>query len=96
MPALSTQFNLEALIDAIAERVAVKLRADRSAAGDELAARLFDIESAARYLRRTPQAVRHLVATGKFRRSRLTAASSSTGRTSTPLTHALTNRGGLA
>jgi excisionase family DNA binding protein len=59
-PDISTTGNvgLDALADAIAERVIAKLRASNEPE------RLITVPEAARYLGRTPRAVRHLISTG--------------------------------
>jgi hypothetical protein len=60
-------FNLEALIDAVATAVAAKLRSEGIGTDDGgVLQRLLDVDAAAKYLSRTPQAVRHLVSTGKI------------------------------
>jgi excisionase family DNA binding protein len=50
--------GLDALADAIAERVAARLQSGKDSE------RLMTVPAAARYLGRTPRAVRHLIATG--------------------------------
>lgn len=48
--------GLDALADAIAERVLERMRKGNG--------RLFDVNEAAQYIGRTPKALRHLIATG--------------------------------
>ena len=61
-------FNLDVLIDALAERVAEKLRGDigNGASITVVKARLLTVEQAATYLGRTKEAVQHMVASGKL------------------------------
>ncbi len=63
-----SDFNLDAVIDALAEKVAVKvcdhLARDSRAAG--MQPRLMTVEQAAVYLGRTPEAVQHMIAAGKI------------------------------
>lgn len=49
--------GLDSLVDAIAQRVVARLRQTEGP-------RLFSVNEAARYLGRTPKAVRHLIAAG--------------------------------
>jgi hypothetical protein len=65
---MNGEFNFEAMLDAIATRLAVKLRADQTAAGEtaHIKPRLLNVDQAAAYLSRSPQALRHMVATGKL------------------------------
>ena len=59
-------FNLDVLIDAFAERVAVKVRAEssRGAGGPLVRPRLLAVEQAATYLGRTKASVQHLICDG--------------------------------
>ena len=65
---MNGDFNFDAMLDAIAARLAVKLRAEQTTAGEtaHIKPRLLNVDQAAAYLSRTPQAVRHLVATAKL------------------------------
>jgi excisionase family DNA binding protein len=59
--------TLDALIDALAERVAAKVRAELN--GDHAEAvkpRLFTVEQAGSYLGRSKEAVQHMIASGKI------------------------------
>jgi excisionase family DNA binding protein len=59
--------NLDAILDALAERIAVKVRAEL--AGDGAATvkpRLFTVEQAAAYLGRTKEGMQHLLAASKI------------------------------
>ena len=62
------EFTFEALLDAVAERVAAKVRAELGAGG--LAAtvgpRLLTVEQAASYLGRSKEALEHMVASAKI------------------------------
>ena len=59
-------FNLDVLIDALAERVAVKVRAESSlgVGGPLVRPRLLTVEQAATYLGRTKASVQHLISDG--------------------------------
>ena len=58
--------NLDVLIDALAERVAVKLRTEGSqgADGPPIRPRLLTVEQAATYLGRSKASVQHLISDG--------------------------------
>jgi excisionase family DNA binding protein len=61
-------FQLDGLLDALAERVAEKVRASLARDGGALAVRprLLTVEQAAVYLGRTKEAVQHMIASGKI------------------------------
>jgi len=61
-------FNLEALLDALAERLAEKMRGDIGNGGSPpvVKPRLLTVEQAATYLGRTKEAIQHMVASGKL------------------------------
>lgn len=65
---MSNDFNFEALIEQLAERLAAKLRAGlfQSGSAPALRPRLLTVEHGAIYLGRTEDAVRHLIASGKL------------------------------
>ena len=65
---MQSAFNLDVLIDALAERVAEKLRGDigNGASTTAVKPRLLTVEQAATYLGRTKEAVQHMVASGKL------------------------------
>ena len=59
--------TLDALIDALAERVAAKVRADLGADGlSTVRPRLLTVEQAANYLGRSKEAVEHMIASAKI------------------------------
>ena len=60
--------TIDALLDALAERVAAKIRTELAQNGDsnQIKPRLLSIEQAATYLGRSAHSVRYLVATGKI------------------------------
>jgi excisionase family DNA binding protein len=59
-------FNLDALIDALAERVAVKV-AERTQQGSApVKPRLLTVEQAAVYIGRTKEAVQHMISSSKL------------------------------
>jgi excisionase family DNA binding protein len=58
--------NLDALIDAIAERVAERLRAGSSSESGTVRPRLLSVAQAAQYLGRSRESVEHLIAAGKI------------------------------
>ena len=60
--------NLDELIEALACKLAEKLRAPLAAsgAGSSVHPRLFTVEEATRYLGRTKEAVQHMIASGKI------------------------------
>ena len=58
-------FTLEELIDALAERVAVKV-AERAESGTKVKPRLLTVEQAATYLGRTKEAVQHMIFENKL------------------------------
>lgn len=60
----SNGFNLDALIDAVAERLAVKV-AERTQNSATIKPRLLTVEQAAIYLGRTKEAVQHMIFEGK-------------------------------
>ena len=62
------RFTLETLLDALAERVATKVRAELGAGGVSatVAPRLLRVEQAASYLGRSKEAVEHMVASAKI------------------------------
>jgi hypothetical protein len=66
-------FNFDLLIDAFADRVAAKVRAELSqdGAAPSIKPRLLSVEGAARYLSRTPSAVRNMIAVKKLKPVRL-------------------------
>jgi excisionase family DNA binding protein len=59
-------FNLGALIDSLAELVAVKVRDQLTDQGGVMKPRLLTVEQAAVYLGRTKEAVEHMIASGKL------------------------------
>jgi excisionase family DNA binding protein len=61
-------FTLEALLDALAERVAAKMRAEFSAEGFSpgVRVRLLTVEQAAGYLGRSKEAVEHMITSAKL------------------------------
>lgn len=61
-------FTLEALLDALAERVAAKVRAEFAAGGlsGTVGPRLLTVEQAASYLGRSKEALEHMVASAKI------------------------------
>ena len=63
-------FTLDNIIDALADRLAGKLRPSRSA-GQEITPRLFSVAQAAVYLNRSENSVRHLISTGALPEVRL-------------------------
>ena len=65
--------SFDALLDALAERVAAKVRADLAQAGNggTIRPRLLTVEQAASYMGRTLDAMQHLTATGKIRTVRI-------------------------
>jgi len=62
------KLDLETLLDALAERVAAKLRAELAGNGSTgtVKTRLLSVEQAAVYLGRTKEAVQHMIAAGKI------------------------------
>jgi excisionase family DNA binding protein len=58
-------FNLDALIDALAERVAVKV-AKRAQDGTSVKPRLLTVDQAAIYIGRTKEAVQHMISSSKL------------------------------
>ena len=59
-PTTTGNVGLDALADAIAERVLQRLQAAQKHEGN----RLLDVSGAAEYLSRTPSAIRHMIAKG--------------------------------
>ena len=61
-------FNIDALLDALADRVAAKVRAELAQAGNGAAIRprLLSVEQGAAYIGRTKEAVQHMVSDGKI------------------------------
>lgn len=62
----STAFDIESLIDMLAERIATRLRADLSPE-DTVQPRFLTVEQAAIYLGRTKEAIQHMIAAAKIR-----------------------------
>ena len=63
---MDSSFNLDALVDGFAERVAAKL-AERTQGGvAPVKPRLLSVEQAAIYLGRTKDAVQHMIGSGKL------------------------------
>jgi excisionase family DNA binding protein len=62
------EFTFEAFLDAVAERVAAKVRNELGPGGlsATVAPRLLTVEQAAGYLGRSKEAVEHMVASGKI------------------------------
>jgi excisionase family DNA binding protein len=63
--------GVDALVDAIAERIVAKLRSEFERTRDGITPRLLTVEQAAQYLSRSPASVRHLINAGKLPVSRL-------------------------
>ena len=65
---LSDGFNIEALLDELANRLADKIRVKLASDGGGVAVRprLMSVEHAAVYLGRTKEAVQHMIAAGKL------------------------------
>jgi len=60
-------FNLEQVLDALADKVAQRLRDDGAIPGDApLRPRLLTVEQAAVYIGRSKEAVQHMVSSGKL------------------------------
>jgi excisionase family DNA binding protein len=63
---MTDRFEIDGLLDALAERVAAKLRG-QIAAPAAVTPRLLTVEEAGRYLGRSKESVQHLVAGAKLR-----------------------------
>lgn len=63
---MNQDFNIDGLLDALADRVVVRLRAelDRTATTTTVRPRLLTVDQAATYLGRSKTAVQHLVSDG--------------------------------
>jgi excisionase family DNA binding protein len=59
-------FNFDTLLDALADRVATRVREQLAGHGAAIKPRLFTAEQAAVYLGRTKEAVEHMIAGGKL------------------------------
>ena len=60
-------FNLDQLLDALADKVAQRLREDAPAAGSpSVRPRLLTVEQAAVYIGRSKEAVQHMTSSGKL------------------------------
>ena len=59
-------FDLNALVDALAAKVADRVRVELGGSGATLRPRLLTIEQAGVYLSRTTAAIQHMVASGKL------------------------------
>lgn len=70
---MNNGFNFDGFIDALAERVAQKLRGqlDQDGVTSTVRPRLLTVEQAAVYLGRTEEGVRHLIASGRLAAVRL-------------------------
>jgi excisionase family DNA binding protein len=65
---LSHGFNIEALLDELADRVVTKLRPElaRGLTGTAVRPRLLTVDQAAVYLGRSREAIEHMIASGKL------------------------------
>ncbi len=66
---MTNDFNMDALLDSLAEKVAVRLRAgmeQRGALPPKVQPRLLSLEQAGQYLGRSRQAVEHMVRSGRL------------------------------
>jgi excisionase family DNA binding protein len=62
---MTSGFNIESLLDALADRVAVRLSQIVGAAAVRTH-RLLSVEEAAEYLGRSTEAIRHMISAGKL------------------------------
>lgn len=60
---MTGEFNFEPLLDALADRVAVRVS---HIVGTPRRTRLLNVEEAALYLGRSPEAIRHMIGGGKL------------------------------
>jgi hypothetical protein len=67
-PHVRCTFDFDALLDAVAERIAAKIRLNDLGAGEhgQIKPRLLTVEDAGAYLSRSQSSVRHLISEGKL------------------------------